>query len=156
MPLIWKFTPAEQKRRILLARPQQPRDLGLWFLVSLAAFVEEITYRGVMFALLLPMTSNWMAGLARYVVGDWSGDWSSGGWIAVAVCVAAFVLSHGKQGWSRAVFLAFFALACHVLVRMTGSLYPAMALHFSYDFLAGLLYIRLAREFRDSSAAPSS
>jgi membrane protease YdiL (CAAX protease family) len=79
MPLLWRRSSEDERRRALLTRPIDAKDLGWWFLVSLAAgTVEEITYRGVMFAVLLAMTRNW--------------------WTAVAICIVFFALGHANQG----------------------------------------------------------
>ena len=124
---LWKRSSDGDKRRLLLTRPHETKELGWWFLVSLAAgTVEEITYRGVMFALLLAMTRNW--------------------WTAVAICVVFFALGHANQGWLRGIFVGAMALGCHFLVAFTGALYLAMALHFTYDFIAGILYLRWAKQ----------
>lgn len=131
MPLLWQRSSEVEKRRALLTRPNEPKDLPWWFLVSLAAgTVEEITYRGVMIALLLPLTRNW--------------------WIAVAICVLFFALGHANQKLSRMVFVGVIAVGCHVLVWMTGALYLAMAVHFIYDFIAGIIYLRWAQQMRPS------
>lgn len=127
MPLFWRRSSEDEKRQTLLARPNEPKDLGWWFLVSLAAgTVEEITYRGVMFALLLPMTRN--------------------RWMAAAICVSFFALGHANQKLSRMTFIGAIAIGCHALVWMTGALYLAMAMHFTYDFIAGIIYLRWARQ----------
>ena len=126
MPLFWRRSSDDEKRQTLLARPNETSDLGWWFLVSLAAgTVEEITYRGVMFALLLPMTRN--------------------RWTAAAICVLFFALGHANQRLSRMIFIGAIAIGCHALVWMTGALYLAMAVHFTYDFIAGIIYLRWAR-----------
>jgi len=123
MPLLWRRSSEEEKRRALLTRPNEPKDLRLWFLVSLAAgTIEEITYRGVMFALLLAMTRNWLE--------------------ATAICVLFFALGHANQRWLRMIFVGVIAIGCHVLVWMTGALYLAMTVHFTYDFIAGIIYLR--------------
>ena len=123
MQLFWRLSSEDEKRQTLLARPNEISDLGWWFLVSLAAgTVEEITYRGVMFALLLPMTRN--------------------RWTAAAICVLFFALGHANQKLSRMIFIGALAIGCHALVWMTGALSLAMAVHFTYDFLAGIIYLR--------------
>jgi membrane protease YdiL (CAAX protease family) len=125
LPLRWRFTDPARKVRLIQARPAAPADLWLWGAVSLAAgVVEEIVFRGVMLALVLPLT------------GDW--------WSAVAVCVAAFVLGHNQQGWHRMIVVGLVAFGCHVLVWTTGSLFLAMAVHTLYDFSAGVFHVRLA------------
>lgn len=127
MPLLWRRSSEDEKRRALLTRPNDAKDLGWWFLVSLAAgTVEEIAYRGVMFALLLAMTRNW--------------------WTAVTICVAFFALGHANQGLLRMSFVGAIAVGCHVLVWMTGALYLSMAVHFAYDFIAGIVYLRWAQQ----------
>ena len=138
LPLRWKFLSDEEKRRSLATRPQQTGDLGPWFAISLAAgVVEEIVYRGVMMTLLLPMTRNW--------------------WVSVAICVLFFALGHVNQPLRMvALVLAPLAVGLHLLVGWTGALYLAMATHFLYDFFAGVIYIRLIREYRSTSPAPAS
>jgi membrane protease YdiL (CAAX protease family) len=132
MPVLWRRSSEDEKRRALLTRPNEPKDLGWWFLVSLAAgTVEEITYRGTMFALLLPLTRNW--------------------WMAVAICVLFFALGHANQKLSRMVFVGVIAIGCHVLVWMTGALYLAMSVHFIYDFIAGIIYLRWAQQMKPAA-----
>jgi hypothetical protein len=65
LPLRWRLTPADARRRLLLTRPQAPRDLGWWLVVSAAAAIaEELAYRGVLFALLLPVFGGfWLAAI---------------------------------------------------------------------------------------------
>jgi membrane protease YdiL (CAAX protease family) len=132
MPVLRRRSSEEERRRALRTRPNEPKDLGWWFLVSLAAgTVEEITYRGVMFALVLAMTRNW--------------------WMAVAICVLFFALGHANQKLSRMIFVGVIAIGCHVLVWMTGALYLAMAVHFTYDFIAGIIYLRWAQQMRPAA-----
>jgi membrane protease YdiL (CAAX protease family) len=129
MPLFWRRSSEDEKRQTLLARPNETSDLGRWFLVSLAAgTVEEITYRGVMFALVLALTRNW--------------------WTSTAICVLFFALGHANQRLSGMIFIGAIAIGCHALVWMTGALYLAMAVHFTYDFLAGIIYLRWARQMK--------
>lgn len=128
LPLRWKTLSAEQKLKSLATRPQKPGDLGPWFVVSLAAgIVEEIVYRGVMMAFLLPMTRNW--------------------WLSVVISVLFFALGHLNQSVVTVVLTVVpLAIAMHFLVAWTGSLYLAMTVHFLYDFLAGFVFIRIARK----------
>jgi membrane protease YdiL (CAAX protease family) len=126
LPLRWRLTPEAQKTRLALTRPERADDLWLWGAVSLAAgIVEEIVYRGAMVALVLPMIGNW--------------------WAAVGVSIAAFTLGHVQQGGQRMVFIALVALGCHLLVRLSGALYLAMAVPVLYDFSAGLFHVRIAQ-----------
>jgi membrane protease YdiL (CAAX protease family) len=135
--LLWRFSSDEEKQRMLIIRPNSVQDLPWWFFVSLAAgAVEEITYRGVMYVLVLPMTRNW--------------------WLTVAICVFFFALGHAQQGLKRGIFIALIAFTLHVLVGMTGSLYLAMALHFTYDFVAGFIYLRWAQSLTQQPQPASS
>jgi membrane protease YdiL (CAAX protease family) len=124
----WKMLSAEQKRRTLAARPQKLSDLAPWFIISVAAgVVEEIVYRGVMMAFVLPITRDW--------------------WLAVAICVLFFALGHLNQPVLMVILvLVPMAIVLHLLVAWTGSLGLAMAAHFLYDFLVGLLFIPIARK----------
>jgi len=136
VPLRWKLTPDEERRRLLSARPAKAGDLGPWFLVSLSAgTVEEIVYRGVMATLVERLTGSWPA--------------------AVAVSVAAFVLAHGGRGRHRLIVIGVLAVVFHALVRMTGTLYLAMALHFLYDFIAGVIYLELGKRMPPAPALPA-
>jgi membrane protease YdiL (CAAX protease family) len=49
--------------------------------------------------------------------------------------------------------IASLGVAMHILAWLTGALYLSMALHFIYDFFAGVIYIRLARQSRAPRAA---
>jgi membrane protease YdiL (CAAX protease family) len=135
LPLRWKLLSTEQKLKALATRPQKAGDLPPWFVVSVAAgVVEEIVYRGVMMALVLPMTRNW--------------------WLSVAICVLLFALGHLNQPVLMVVILVPMTVALHFLVAWTGSLYLAMTAHFLYDFLAGVVFIRIAREYRAAASSP--
>jgi membrane protease YdiL (CAAX protease family) len=133
VPIRWRFTPDGERRRLLAARPAQPSDLGPWFLVSASAgFVEEIVYRGVMFVLLYRLTGSWG--------------------VSAALCIVAFVLAHGGRGWHRLLVIGLLAIAFHALVRLTETLYLAMALHFLYDFIAGVIYLALGKRMAATPA----
>jgi membrane protease YdiL (CAAX protease family) len=145
--LIWRSTPNDLRRRLLISRPHEYGELGWWILVSFAAgFVEEIVYRGVLPSLLESSIARWMGSGPTEGAASFGGPFTAAWGIAVAISVVAFVLGHYGQGTPRAVFLAVFSLACHVLVRTTGSLYLAMAFHAVYDVIAGLFAIRASRE----------
>lgn len=126
LPLRWRRKSEEEKRRMLWMLPHGTADLGWWALVSLTAgIVEELVYRGVMLAL-------W-----QRVFGSW--------WAAVIVCVTVFSLAHFVQGWRSMALIVIIATAFHLIVRFTGDLYTAMAVHCVYDFAAGILLQRYAR-----------
>lgn len=126
IPLRWKFLSDERKRRVLHTVPQQPRELGLWLVVSMGAGVaEELTYRGVMFALLFRLIGAW--------------------WPAALICAVVFAVGHSNWGLTSATIVGLFSLGMQWLVLVTGSLYLAMAVHGVYDFLAGIVYLNLAK-----------
>ena len=134
LPWRWSWRTLESKRGMMWMLPNKSSDLAWWVLVSLVAgIVEEIVYRGVMVQL-------W-----ERLLGGW--------WPAVAVCAIAFGVAHFVQGWRTVAVIAVLAVANHLIVRATGDLYTAMAIHFVYDLLAGVILLRLAR--RDGVARTS-
>jgi membrane protease YdiL (CAAX protease family) len=135
LPWRWSWRTSESKRRMMWMLPNKASDLAWWFVVSLVAgIVEEIVYRGVMLQL-------W-----ERVLGGW--------WPAVAVCAIAFALAHFVQGWRTVAVIAVLAVFNLQIVRATGDLYTAMAIHFMYDLLAGVILLRLAK--RDGIAASTA
>lgn len=139
LPPRWnRLLSPEQKLKSIATRPQKPGDLVPWFAVSLAAgVVEEIVYRGVLMAFVMPLARNW--------------------WLSVAICVLFFCLGHFNQPVLMvALVLIPLTVALHLIVAWTGSLYLAMATHFIYDFSAGFLFIRIARRHRAAASIPAS
>lgn len=125
LPFRWAWQTIQEKRTAVSLLPHDLRDLGWWALVAIiAGVVEEIAYRGVLFAL-------W-----QRLLGP--------GW-ATAICVAAFTLAHATQGWRAMATIALIAWALHGIVFLTGDLYTAILVHIIYDFLAGILMLYLAR-----------
>lgn len=100
----------------------------------LAGLSEEITWRGV------------QAGLAGSLTGSVL--------IAVLFCSVTFAVAHVIQGWKSAAVICIFALGFHLLVWMAGSLYVAMAVHVTYDIIAGISYGRLGKELGYSLGPP--
>ncbi len=126
LPARWNWRTTEQKQRMLWRIPTRPSDLGWWAIVSLSAGItEEIIYRGAMLQL-------W-----ERVVGSW--------WLAVSGCSIVFAIAHFVQGWRSMSIIFFLAIANHLIVRATGDLYTAMAIHVVYDFLAGTIFLVLVR-----------
>jgi membrane protease YdiL (CAAX protease family) len=139
LPWRWSWRTKESKRRMMWMLPNKGSDLAWWLVVSLVAgIVEEIVYRGVMVQL-------W-----ERILGGW--------WPAVAVCAIAFGVAHFVQGWRTVAVIAVLAVFNHLIVRATGDLYTAMAIHFVYDLLAGVILLRLAKRdgIAHTSAAPVS
>lgn len=128
IPLRARLLSQERRNRLLSTRPQAPRDLGWWLVVSLfAAVAEEIAYRGVLFLMLLNITGNW--------------------WPAALICALVFAVSHANQGWMGMATVGVIALCLQALVLFTGALYLPMAVHFTYDLLAGVVYMVLRKQF---------
>ena len=141
LPWRWSWRTTESKRRMMWMLPNRSSDLAWWVLVALVAgIVEEIVYRGVMVQL-------W-----ERLLGGW--------WPAVAVCAIAFGVAHFVQGWRTVAVIVVLAVGNHLIVRATGDLYTAMAIHFTYDMLAGVILLRLAKRDgvarTETSAAPVS
>jgi len=65
---------------------------------------------------------------------------------------AAFALGHADRGWFHVAATFGIAALLHLLVLVSGSLWPAMAAHAVYDFFAGWSYGRMAREAGRASA----
>lgn len=125
LPLRWNWKPDEQKRQLMWMLPHHMRDLWWWALVALIAGVcEEIVFRGVMYTL-------WHRALGSPAA-------------SVAVCATVFSVAHFVQGWRAMLMIALIAVGFHLIVSLTGDLYTAMAIHMLYDFIAGLVLLRLA------------
>ena len=123
----WRDQVTRRARRIYLVTPVDRTDHLLWLVISICAGVgEELTYRGVMFWLTVWLTSSIP--------------------VAVVFCTVSFAVGHAAQGWRSAAAIGIFALGFHGLVLVTGSLYPAMAVHALYDIIAGFSYGRFGRD----------
>jgi membrane protease YdiL (CAAX protease family) len=123
----WRRSVEEREPKIYLFMPGDAAEKSLWVLISAAAGIgEEITYRGVMWILWARLTGSL--------------------WIAALITSIIFAISHYMQGWPSITAIFGFALAFHAIVWLTGSLIPAMLLHFLYDLTAGLTYSYLAEK----------
>ena len=124
----WRRNVEERDPKAYYFMPRTASERGLWALVSLAAAVaEEVTFRGVLFALFAMVTGS--------------------PWIAAALASVVFGVSHMVQGAKSALIISAIALALHGLVAVSGSLYLAIAVHFLYDLIAGLAYGRLGERY---------
>jgi membrane protease YdiL (CAAX protease family) len=98
-----------------------------WTGVSvLAGASEEITWRGVQTALLVPLTGSPA--------------------VAALLSAVSFGVAHMTQGWRSAALIVLFGLGFQGVVWVSGSLYVAIVVHIAYDLTAGLTYGRFARE----------
>jgi membrane protease YdiL (CAAX protease family) len=127
----------EENDPLRLITPRRGSERLIWLAVSAAAAIgEEVTYRGVSFALLAPQVGT--AG-------------------AVAISATLFGLAHLVQGVRRSILIVLFGLGFHLLVLYTGSLLTAIAVHFIYDVVAGFLIGRKhAIDHRPSDASPDT
>ncbi len=127
MAPLWRRSVERRERKLHLFMPRTPAERGLWVAVAIAAGVcEEVTYRGVMFAVLGGLTGSALA--------------------AALLASLIFGLSHIVQGWKSAAIIAVIALLLHGLVALSGTLLLAIAIHGIYDIVAGLAYGRIGEE----------
>ena len=114
----------KSKQRLGLFLPENLKEFWSWMPVSvLAGLWEECAYRGAAYSLLVLMTRS-----TRF---------------ALVACVIAFALAHLYQGWKGAIEIGFYGVVSHMAVFLTGSLYLSIAVHATYDLLAGWLVMRL-------------
>lgn len=127
MAPVWRRGVERRERKLHLFMPRTPSERGLWVAVATAAgFSEEITYRGVMFAVLTGITGSAAAG--------------------ATIASLIFGLSHIVQGWKSAGIITLIALLLHGLVAVSGTLLLAIVVHVIYDVVAGLAYGRMGEE----------
>jgi membrane protease YdiL (CAAX protease family) len=123
----WRRSVETREPKVYLFMPGDQVEKSLWVLISAAAGIgEEITYRGVMWILMARLTGSL--------------------WLAALITSIIFAISHYMQGWVSIITIFGFALCFHVIVWLTGSLIPAMILHFLYDLTAGMIYSYLGEK----------
>lgn len=121
--LRWPYRDEADKRRLYAILPHDRRELGPYLVLCVvAAIAEEVIYRGVAYRLLVRL------GLTI--------------WIAVAILSIVFALAHAVQGWRSAVVIGLIAAGFHFIVIYSGGLLPAIATHFVYDAIAGIVIPR--------------
>jgi membrane protease YdiL (CAAX protease family) len=117
----WRRGVEERERRLYYFMPRTPQQKVMWTFLSLFAGVgEELAYRGVMFALFSRLTGAPL--------------------IASLLAAVVFAFCHYIQGWKSMAVIFLFALSFQALVYVTGTLFVAMAVHFLYDVVAGMVY----------------
>ena len=131
----WKKSAITKREKTYRRMPSSSAELPMWFAISLSAgIVEEIVYRGVLLQ----------------IIWYWTGNW----WIAVLLCSLAFALGHSIQGLKSILIIFVMSIIFHGLVRYTGSLYIAMAVHAIYDAIAGLAYLSFYKENPAQASPP--
>ena len=112
--------PAENKVRIAWFLPRTARERFFWLLACMVVGVcEEIVYRAVLFGILFRVTGEY--------------------WIAAITSGVLFAFTHYYQG--RLALLSTFAMAICLqwLVNISGGLYVAIGIHFTNNFINGIL-----------------
>lgn len=133
----WKSKSIEKRERTYRLMPTSSSEMGWWCSVSLSAgIIEEIVYRGVLFSILYYWLDNW--------------------WAATLLCAASFALGHAIQGLRSTLIIFCMSIVFQGLVRFTGSLYVAMAVHAIYDMIAGLAYLSFYKRFSGEAAPPAT
>lgn len=132
----WLMADTRTKERLAFLIPTTTGERAVWTALSLAAaFAEEVAYRGLLVTLLQRTLRNW--------------------WVAALFSSILFALAHLLQGWRSAIIVGLFGILFHLLVRATGGLYTAIAVHFAYDLTAGLtlgaLITRSRKDAHDSA-----
>jgi len=123
----WRQGVEQRERKLHLFMPRTPGERRLWVTLAVAAGIsEEVTYRGVMYAVLAGVTGSGVA--------------------AALIASVIFGVSHSVQGWKSAGVITIIALLLHGLVALSGTLLLAIAIHALYDAVAGLAYGRMGEE----------
>ncbi|HEX6463077.1 MAG TPA: CPBP family intramembrane glutamic endopeptidase [Vicinamibacterales bacterium] len=130
--MVWKSLTIEQRRALWVRTILPSRaELPEWTLLTLLASVsEEIAYRGLLFAVLAAATGSLV--------------------VSSLLCAVSFGAAHAPQGARSQILIGTLGLVFQVLVIVTGSLLPAMAVHAIANLIAG---IRGDKRFRDLDAA---
>jgi membrane protease YdiL (CAAX protease family) len=125
--LEYQFAPQEYKRFIINFLPRTARERFGWTFLSLATGIgEEIVYRAVVFGILFQATGNY--------------------WIAALYSAVLFALMHASQGLLSVIGLFIVALFLQWIVKISGGLYIAIAIHFIHNLFNGLFWGILTRQ----------
>jgi membrane protease YdiL (CAAX protease family) len=131
----WRGKVARGDRIVETLAPRSGAERALWAGVSVTAGIgEEITYRGVLFSILLRLTEHPV--------------------VAVVATTLAFGSAHVMQGRTATLIVTAIGLGLQIMAVTTGSLYLAMITHIAYDLTAGWVLSALVRR-RPSAQIPS-
>jgi membrane protease YdiL (CAAX protease family) len=124
----WRRNVLQRERKVYFFMPRDKSEKFIWVAIALAAGIgEEITYRGVLYTLLMRLVGHPL--------------------LAVLLAAGIFSVSHFVQGWKSVTVIFLFSLGFHAIVLLSGSLFLAMAAHFVYDLIAGLAYSHFGEKF---------
>lgn len=125
-PIGWSMRSEREKRRTLAVAPETPAQALAWIGIALGAgVIEEIVWRGVLYACVVWLVRS--------------------PWIAIPACAIPFGLAHAIQGARGMLVAGIIGALMHGLVLLTGSLLPAMLVHFLYDAIVVFLLRTLGR-----------
>ena len=120
--MLYKWLIADPRRKPSKIIPKTWDELPSWIIVSASAgFWEELVYRGTLYK------------FVAYYANSFT--------IAFVVSCLAFAAVHLYQGVRGFLFILGLAVVIQWLVNFTGTLYIAMAAHFIYDVIVGILKI---------------
>lgn len=116
----------QQAENVADLMPRTQADMYLFGGVSLTAgFCEEFLFRGYFIWALAP----------------WLGWWGAAG-----LSVLIFAIAHAYQGWSGVLRTGIVGAFFTLIVAISGSLWPAMILHFLWDLGMGMIAWLALRE----------
>ena len=126
---------AQQERIRLLCAPANAKEWVWAVWVGLCAGIgEEIVYRGVLFQIIVQVTSSAS--------------------VALLVCVLAFALAHLPQGSPAIYVIALFGICFHILYFVSGGLVAPVVAHATYDIAVFTVLYR--REIHSSKNTTQS
>lgn len=137
IPLARRWVPEDPValERTRLIAPRTPKEHAAFLYLSVSAgFVEEIAYRGVLFALLAAMTGGWL--------------------VPALLASAAFGVVHLFQGRRSATIAGLMGLREHVVVGLTGTLFISMAVHILHNLIMGIVVGARARRAARAGEEP--
>ena len=122
----WERAVRTGDRRLHFFMPSGAKEKAWWVGVSVAAGIgEEVTYRGVLYLIVLMMTGS--------------------AWTAMLLSALMFAVGHAFQSRLSMIIIFGFALVFQGLAIRSGSLYVPMLAHVLYDVAAGFTYSRLGK-----------
>jgi membrane protease YdiL (CAAX protease family) len=127
----------EHRGLLRLLLPEVKSEMRFWIYISvIAGLCEEVTYRSVVYTLVLRLTGS--PGLS------------------LALTSAAFAAAHALYGLRTALFIFLLGVFFQLSVVITGSLYLAIAIHIGYDLGFGIIALRFFQREVVAEPLPSA